>query len=207
MLAFVAMVVETSGVYAVLAWVFSMIMGPYLYYQNVTVANMAILNGAKVSLQKDVSNLKGENRKLAYSIDELEGRVEDLLDVEEALEISFDELKERVNLNSKTVQVMDQRIKSRIVEAVITAICCSESNRSDDEISNICSNEERTMSEGDVATIIRSLNDVKGLSIHKDRLRQAFVGKPVYESIIDVLQHIFDESIGKNNFIFIQSLR
>ena len=81
-LAFIAMLAE-GGVYAVLSWFFSVIMGAYLYYQNISVTNMAIVKETKDALVRDVTLLKGENTRLSYNVDELEGRVEDLIDVEE----------------------------------------------------------------------------------------------------------------------------
>merc|ERR1711865_753044 len=129
-LAFIALLAE-GGVYAVLSWFFSVIMGAYLYYQNISVTNMAIVKETKDALVRDVTLLKGENTRLSYNVDELEGRVEDLIDVEEALDFIYcangqpiDTLEEQVKKNTVILKQMEQSTgtNDRVVEALISLI-------------------------------------------------------------------------------------
>lgn len=193
-LAFSTMIVE-GGKFALASWILSMIMGPYLYYQKVALTNIAIMKETKNSLERDVSRLKGESTKLSYIVDELDGRVEDLLDVEDALEIisnsdgqSVDALQQHIKSNTEKVEHMDRSVQGRVIETLVSLIY---------QESNTNSSEE------DVATIIRNLNDVSGLYINEDRLRRTLnCGNPIGESIIDVLQNLLDEEISAKKSIF-----
>ena len=193
-LAFSTMIVE-GGKFALASWILSMIMGPYLYYQKVALTNIAIMKETKNSLERDVSRLRGESTKLSYIVDELDGRVEDLLDVEDALEIisnsdgqSVDALQQHITSNTEKVEHMDRSVQGRVIETLVSLIY---------QESNTNSSEE------DVATIIRNLNDVSGLYINEDRLRRTLnCGSPIGESIIDVLQNLLDEEISAKKSIF-----
>jgi hypothetical protein len=193
-LAFSAMIVEGSK-FALASWILSMIMGPYLYYQKVTLTNMVVMKETKNSLERDVSRLKGESTRLSYIVDELDGRVEDLLDVEDALEIisnsdgqSVDVLKQQIKTNTEKLEQMDWSVQGRVIETLVSLIY---------QESNTNSSEE------DVATIIRNLNDVPGLYINEDRLLHTLDrGNPIGETIIDVLQNLLDEEISAKKSIF-----
>lgn len=203
-LAFIAMIIEGSK-FVVASWILSMIMGPYLYYQKVTLTNMSFMKETNNSLERDVTRLKGENTRLSYNVDELEGRVEDLLDVEEALEIitnsngqSVDALEQQSKSNTEIVHRVKQTAYSSIIEALIPMIYQEELNKNNDN--NI---DTIVLSEEDVTVMIRNLNDVKGLFIHEYRLRDTLVGgNPIGESIIDALQNLLDEEILAKDSIF-----
>jgi len=202
-LAFITMIIEGSK-FVVASWILSMIMGPYLYYQKFTITNMAIMKETNNSLERDITRLKGENTRLSYNGDELEGRVEDLLDVEEALEIitnsngqSTDALEKEAKSNTEIVQQVEQTAYGSIIEALISLIYEEVLNKNNKN--NI---DKIVLSGEDVTKMIQNLNDVKGLFVHEYRLRNILVGNPIGESIIDALQNLLDEEILVKNSIF-----
>mmetsp|Transcript_52752 Transcript_52752/g.60932 ORF Transcript_52752/g.60932 Transcript_52752/m.60932 type:complete len:299 (-) Transcript_52752:98-994(-) len=203
-LSFIAMIIE-GGKFVVASWIFSMIMGPYLYYQKVTLTNMAIMKETNNSLERDISRLKGENTTFSYNGDELEGRVEDLLDVEEALEIvtnsngqSEDALEKKMKSNTEIVQQMKQTAHGIVIEVLISLIYQEVLNKNNNN-NNI---DKIFLSEKDVTKMIQNLNGVKGLFINEYRLRNTLVGNPIGESIFDALQNLLDKEILVKDSIF-----
>jgi len=204
-LSFIAMIIE-GGKFVVASWIFSMIMGPYLYYQKVTLTNMAIMKETNNSLERDISRLKGENTTFSYNGDELEGRVEDLLDVEEALEIvtnsngqSEDALEKKMKSNTEIVQQMKQTAYGIVIEVLISLIYQEVLNKNNNNNNNI---DKIFLSEKDVTKMIQNLNGVKGLFINEYRLRNTLVGNPIGESIFDALQNLLDKEILVKDSIF-----
>ena len=203
-LSFIAMIIE-GGKFVVASWIFSMIMGPYLYYQKVTLTNMAIMKETNNSLERDITRLKGENTTFSYNGDELEGRVEDLLDVEEALEIvtnsngqSEDALEKKMKSNTEIVQQMKQTAHGIVIEVLISLIYQEVLNKNNNN-NNI---DKIFLSEKDVTKMIQNLNGVKGLFINEYRLRNTLVGNPIGESIFDALQNLLDKEILVKDSIF-----
>jgi len=203
-LSFIAMIIE-GGKFVVASWIFSIIMGPYLYYQKVTLTNMAIMKETNNSLERDITRLKGENTTSSYNGDELEGRVEDLLDVEEALEIitnsngqSADALEKKMKSNTEIVQQMKQTAHGIVIEVLISLIYQEVLNKNNNS-NNI---DKIFLSEEDVTKMIQSLNGVKGLFINEYRLRNILVGNPIGESIFDALQNLLDKEILVKDSIF-----
>jgi len=202
-LAFIAMLAE-GGVYAVLSWFFSVIMGAYLYYQNISVTNMAIVKETKDALVRDVTLLKGENTRLSYNVDELEGRVEDLIDVEEALDFiycangqSIDTLEEQVKKNTVILKQMEQSTgtNDRVVEALISLIHRKQFDKNNIITIERNSAETRVITEDDITAITRNFNDIMGLYVNEARLKNILIiGRPVSECVMDALQNLSDES-------------
>lgn len=199
LLSLVAVIIEGS-IYVVVSGLLSMIMGTYAYYQQTQLTNMTVLTEKTNSLEKDVGRLEGENTKLSYSIDELEGRVEDLLDVEDALEIiassegqSVYALEKDADANLGIVGQMKQSIQASVIETLMSLVYSREGNN-DTDTAKVISEEETT-------SMIRKLEDIVGLSIYEDRLRDAVVGNSI-ESIIDTIQNLLDEDIPVKNRIF-----
>ena len=152
------------------------------------------------SLEREVNRLTGENRKLSYSVDELVGRVEDLLDAEDALEVisnsldrSVDALEQRTETNAHKLEQMVQSTPALVIEALVPLIYKDKQNEADAKYSVI--------SEEDATATIQHLEHVVGLSIDGNRLRNTVVGKSV-ESIIDVMQNLLDENISRKKAIF-----
>jgi len=199
LLSLVAMIIEGS-IYVVISGLLSITMGTYAYYQQTQLTNLAILKEKTNSIEKEVGRLEGENTKLSYSVDELEGRVEDLLDVEDALEIiassdgrSVDALEKDAVDNLEIAGQMQQSIQASVIETLISLIY-SRQGSNDTDI-------DKVISEEDTTALIRKLEDIVGLSIYEDRLRDTVVGNSI-ESIIDTAQNLLDEDIPVKNRIF-----
>ena len=193
-LSLVGMLAEWST-YAIVGSILQIIMGTYAYYQQTQITTMTIMKEKSNALEKDVVRLQGENTRMSYDVDELEGRVEDLLDVEDALEViassetqCVDALEKDSGVNHEIVGQIQQSTQASVIETLISSIYCRQGT--DDKIS-----------EEEVAAIIEKLDDIVGLTVYEDRLSDTVAGNTI-DSIIDALQNLLDGDIPAKKQIF-----
>lgn len=193
-LSLVAMLAEWST-YAIVGGILQITMGTYAYYQQTQLTTMTIMKEKSNALEKDVGRLQGENTRMSYDVDELEGRVEDLLDVEDALEViatsesqCVDALEKDSGVNDEIVGQMQQSAQASVIETLISSIYCRQGT--DDKISV-----------EEVAAIIEKLDDVVGLTVNEDRLCDTVAGNTI-DSIIDALQNLLAKDIPAKKQIF-----
>jgi hypothetical protein len=194
-LAIAAMVVEGGAVVTV-AGILSIIMGPYAYYQQTKLTDIATLKEATAAIEVEVDRLRAENARLAGNVDQLSATVDDLQDVEEALEVisntqgqSVQALEGQVEENKAILARMKSSTKGRVIQNLISIIY-----RGDQDSDNIISEDEATR-------VICDLVNIGGLKVHEDRLRAAIVGKSV-ECIVDVVQHFVSNDLAEGERIF-----
>jgi len=182
--------------FAILSGLLSIVMGSYAHYQQTQLTKVAILRERSDMLQKEIARLGGDNTKLTYFVDEMEGRVEDLLDVEDALEIisegqSVNALQKDADANLLAVCKIQKSVEIGVIETLISSIF---SRENDAEI-------DAPITEAESTKIMRKLKGIVGLSVNERRLQQTVVGNSI-ESIIDALQNLLDEDIPARNRIF-----
>lgn len=190
-----AIVVEQSIV-VIVAGVLSSVMGPYAYYQQTKLTDIATLKETAAAVQVEVDRLKAENERLSKNIDELGNTIDELQDVEEALEVisktqgqSVDALEKQVQENKEILSKMKKSTKGRVIQNLISIIYRGDEN--DDEI----------ISEDEATNVIKGLGKIGGLKIHEDRLRTAITGKSI-ESVIEVVKNLLSDDVPEGDRIF-----
>mmetsp|Transcript_15854 Transcript_15854/g.36705 ORF Transcript_15854/g.36705 Transcript_15854/m.36705 type:complete len:268 (+) Transcript_15854:145-948(+) len=196
-LSIASMIVEGSA-FAIISGIFSMIMGPYFHYQQIKIVKIAALKEQSEVLEKEIARLRGDNRRLSYDVDELDGRIEDLLDVEDALEIvskaqSVDALQKDADSNLDLVCNMQQSVEGSVIEILFSSLYCRQGNVEIDLDAPITAEQTNQM--------IQRLKGVLGISIDEGRFRETFTGNPI-ESAIDAIRNLVDDDIPKLNRIF-----
>jgi hypothetical protein len=190
-----AIVVEQSAV-VVIAGVLSSVMGPYAYYQQTKLTDIATLKETAAKVQAEVDRLKDENDRLGSNIDELGNTIDELQDVEEALEVisktqgqSVSALEKQVQDNKEILGKMKKSTKGRVIQNLISIIY-----RGDENCDDMISEEEAT-------SVITGLSKIGGLTIHEKKLREAITGKSI-ESVIDVVKNLLSEDVPEDQRIF-----
>ena len=197
-LSLVAMIIEGS-IYAVISGIFSIIMGTFAHYQQTQLRTLATMKATSIKLEKDVVRLKGDNTRLTYDVDELDGRVEDLLDVEDALKVislggqSVDALQIDADINLDVVCTMHKSVQVGVIETLVSSIFCREGDGETDI--------DTPITEEDTSKMIKKFQSIAGLSVDEGRLRDTVEGNSI-ESIIDALQNLLDEDIPARSRIF-----
>mmetsp|Transcript_50001 Transcript_50001/g.121159 ORF Transcript_50001/g.121159 Transcript_50001/m.121159 type:complete len:273 (-) Transcript_50001:745-1563(-) len=191
-----AMVVE-GGAVVVVGGILSMIMGPMAYWQQTRLTDIATLKETTAAVQVEVDRLKAENVRLKSNVDELGLTVEDLQEVEQALDIisktqgqSVDALEEQVKQNQEILSHMKKSTRGRVIQNLISVIY-----RGDKDFDNIISEDEATQ-------VVEGLGDVSGLQFHEDKLRAAITGQSI-ESIVGVLQNLLSKETSEEERIFL----
>eukprot|EP00978_Attheya_sp_CCMP212_P021637 scaffold63471_cov32-Attheya_sp.AAC.3 len=80
-----AMIFEQSPI-VIVAGVLSSALGPYAYYQQTRLTDIAALKETHEAVQREVNRLETENERLSQSVQKLASSVERLEDVEQALD-------------------------------------------------------------------------------------------------------------------------
>lgn len=199
-LSFVTMIIEGSLI-AVFSGLLSMVMGVYAHYQQTQLAKLKILSKEETAMEKDIVRLKGDNTKFSYTIDELEGRVEDLIDVEDALNIisesrsgSVNALEKDADLNFEVVCNMKQPAEASVIGTLVSSIFYRQEDGDMDT--------DTPITEEETTIIIKKLYDIAGLSFDEGRLRDTIVGSSIAESMMDAVQNLLDEDIPTVRRIF-----
>ena len=193
--ALAAIVIEGSAI-VVVAGILSIIMGPYAYFQQTRLTDIATLKQTAQVIQVEVDKLKAENSRLSMNIDDLGNTIDDLQDVEAALEVisktqgqSVSVLEKQVQENKEILSKMKKSTKGRIIQNLISIIY-----RGDKDMDDKISNDEATK-------VIDQLKKIGGLVVHEDRLRKAITGKSV-EAVIDVVKNLLSDEVPENERIF-----
>ena len=190
-----AIIIEQSAV-VILAGLLSMIMGPYAYFQQTKLTDIATLKETAAVVQAEVDRLKSENERLGKNIDELGETIDNLQDVEEALDVisktqgqSVSALEAQVEENKEILKKMTKSTKGRIIQNLISIIYRGDKNQ-DDKIED-----------DEVDDVIKGLNKIGGLTVNEPKLRAAISGKSV-ESVIDVVKNLLSDDVAPEERIF-----
>lgn len=190
-----AMIVEGSAV-VVVAGILSIVMGPYAYFQQTRLTDIATLKETAAVIQAEVNKLKAENGRLTQNIDELGSTIDDLQDVEQALDVisktqgqSVTALQKQVEDNKEILSKMKKSTKGRVIQNLISIIY-----RGDENLDDMISDEEATK-------VINGLSKIGGLTVHEERLREAITGKSI-EAVIDVVKNLLSDDIPEGDRIF-----
>jgi hypothetical protein len=190
-----AIIVEQSAV-VVVAGLLSIVMGPYAYYQQTKLTDIATLKETAAAVQVEVDRLKTENDRLGKNIDELGNTIDELQDVEEALEVisktqgqSVEALEKQVQENKEILSKMKKSTKGRVIQNLISIIY-----RGDENADDMISVDEAT-------NVIQGLSKIGGLKINEARLREAITGKSI-ECVIDVVKNLLNDDVPEDQRIF-----
>lgn len=191
----VAMVIE-GGAIVVIAGILSIILGPYAYFQQTRLTDIAMLKETAAVVQVEVDKLKAENGRLTKNIDELGNTIDDLKDVEAALDVisntqgqSVTVLEQQVQENKDILNKMKKSTKGRVIQNLISIIY-----RGDENLDDVISDAEAT-------NVINNLKKIAGLTVHEERLRGAVTGKSV-EAVIEVVKNLLRDDVPDDQKIF-----
>lgn len=169
--ALVAIIIEQSAI-VVIAGLLSSLMGPYAYYQQTKLTDIATLKETTAAVQAEVEKFEEENKKLKENIGELGETIEDLNDVEAALEKissmhgqSVEDFEKQVHQAKDLLKMQKGLTKGKVLNNLSQLVFRGDEDR------------DKIFSESEVTKIIESLKKIGGVTIHEDRFREALVGK------------------------------
>lgn len=193
--ALVAIVLEGSAV-VIVAGILSIIMGPYAYFQQTRLTDIATLKETAAVIQVEVEKLEQANNELSKNVDELSNTINDLQDVEEALDVisktqgqSVKALEKQVAENKELLNKMKKSTKGRVIQNLISIIYRGDENA------------DEMISDSEATKLVNELKKIGGVTVHEDRLRRAITGKPI-DAVIEVVKNLMSENVPDDQKIF-----
>lgn len=193
--ALAAMIVEQSIV-VIIGGILSAVVGPYAYYQQVQLTDIKALQETHAVIKAEVDKLSTENKRLAKNIDEMSGTVQNLKDVEDALDVITKMQGQSVKAFAKQVQEskeilagMQSNLTTNILQNLLTLVLGSDANR------------DNVISEEEVNALIRHIGSMSGVQMKEDLFRKMIVGKEP-GAIMEIIRNLLREDIPEEENIF-----
>jgi uncharacterized protein YukE len=193
--ALAAMIIEQSVV-VIVGGILSAIVGPYAYYQQVQLTDIKALQETHAVIKVEVDKLSTENKRLAKNIDEMSGTVQNLKDVEDALDVitkvqgqSVEEFKKQVQTSKEILAGMQSNLKTNILQNLLTLVLGSDANR------------DNSISEEEVNALIRRIVQMPGVTVKEDLFKKMVVGKDP-SAIMEIIRNLLREDVPEEENIF-----
>ncbi|ACI65340.1 predicted protein [Phaeodactylum tricornutum CCAP 1055/1] len=193
--ALAAMIVEQSTI-VILGGILSSIVGPYAYWQQTRLTDIKALKETHAAIQEEVDRFSDENHRLSSNIDHLTGSVNNLKDVEDALQILTQQQGKSVNAFAKQVQEnksilaqMQTNLKANVLQNLLSVILRSDTDQ------------DMKISEAEVSDLTRRINNMAGVRVHENRFRNAIQNKSVAD-VMEVVKNLLNDNIPDSERIF-----
>jgi regulator of replication initiation timing len=174
----------------------ALVIGPYAYWQQTRLTDIAALKETHKAIQAEVDRLHVENERLSASIAELGEAVERLEDVEVALDTitktqgqSIGEFENQVAQNREILKSMKTNLKSSVLQNLLSVIMSTDTDK------------DMVVDATEIDNLIRRIENIGGVEVHDDRFRAAFSGKSV-SSIMGVIQNLLRDDLPPEEKIF-----
>ena len=161
----------------------------YAWWQQVQLTDIKALKETQEKIQIEVDRLAAENNRLAKNIDEMSETVQDLKDVENALDVitqkqgqSVDALKEQVAMARQNLERMEMNLQGAVLNNLIDLI-----SNSDVDGDSIVDAEE---TDG----LLANLQNMSGVEVDVPKFRAAIVGKE-HREILSLVRNLLDSNI------------
>lgn len=141
--------------------------------------------------------LTAENNRLAKNIDEMSNTVQDLKDIEDALEVitktqgqTVDAFAQQVEKSREILKGMQSNLKTNVLQNLISLVLGSDVNQ------------DNIVNETEVDELIRRIGNMTGVEIHEDKFRAAVVNKHV-NAVMDVIKNLLQDDLPEDERIFV----
>lgn len=187
---------KTNSYYQITPIRITVLLGPYAYYQQTRLTDIAALKETHDAIQAEVDRLHMENERLAKSIADLGQSVERLEDVEEALDTitktqgqSITEFEKQVQENREILKSMKTNVKSSVLQNLLSVIMSSDADK------------DMVVDDEEIETLIRRIENMGGVEIHNDRFRAVVAGKKVGD-LMNVAKNLLRDDLPEDERIF-----
>mmetsp|Transcript_18580 Transcript_18580/g.24129 ORF Transcript_18580/g.24129 Transcript_18580/m.24129 type:complete len:243 (-) Transcript_18580:52-780(-) len=196
----VAAMVAAGGSLVYVAGFLSIILSPYAVYQQKQLIDIEALEGTRDQLEEEVSKLRKTNEKLNDNVQDLEGTISRLKDVENALDIltqtqgqSVDTFKDQVEENRKILQKMGNNLKTSVLQNLLSVVILADKNSN------------HMVDVDEVENLLLKLKKTNGVLVNEDNLRRLVKksgGK--IDCIMEMIKEVIEKESndGNSNAIF-----
>jgi len=194
----IATMVLVGGSMVMVAGILALICGPYAYYQQTRLTDIAALKETHAALEREVNFLAAENTRLAQNVERLAGAVDRLADVETALDVmtqtmgqSVDSFMEQVEENKGILKSMDKNLKASVLQNLLSVVMGSDTDG------------DFILDADEVDALILNLHSINGCQVNEQKLRQMIREKHgAMDTIVDVIRDVINEGGDNPDAIF-----
>lgn len=190
-----AIIVEHS-ILVVVAGVLSSFVGPYAYFQQTQLTEIAALKETQMAVQNEVNRLKNENNRLEVNIGQMGESVDRLEDVKTALDTitatqgqTIDEFADQVEKNRSNLKMMQMNVKNVVVQNLISIL------------ERIDTDGDSKVETHEVEEALDQLKKLDGVKVNAQKFRKAFSGMAV-KSLLEVVGNITKDDLPADERIF-----
>jgi len=181
------------------AGVFSSAIGPYAYYQQTKLTDIAALKETHAAMQREVSRLSGENRRLHKTVGELSDTVDRLEDVEQALDVitqtqgqSVAAFADQVKANREILGDMQKNLRANVLQNLLQVVI-----RSDQD-------DNMQIEEEEIDDLINRIRKINGVEVREDRFRHAITQSGgSLQAVMDIIKNLLADNVSEDEEIFI----
>eukprot|EP00565_Helicotheca_tamesis_P005781 CAMPEP_0185728978 /NCGR_PEP_ID=MMETSP1171-20130828/4400_1 /TAXON_ID=374046 /ORGANISM="Helicotheca tamensis, Strain CCMP826" /LENGTH=264 /DNA_ID=CAMNT_0028397741 /DNA_START=83 /DNA_END=877 /DNA_ORIENTATION=+ len=192
-----AMILEGRNIVYV-AGGLSSVIGPYAYWQQTRLTDIAALKQTHEAIQREVDRLASENERLHQSVEELSSTVDRLEDVEQALDVitqtqgqSVDAFAEQVKENREILSQMQKNLRANVLQNLLSVIIRSDTDQ------------DFQINENELDDLINRIKRINGCELHEDRFRKAIMDSGgSLQAVMDVVKNLLSNETTKDDEIF-----
>lgn len=191
----VAIIIEQSFL-VIIAGILSAFVGPYAYFQQTQLTEIAALKETQMAVQNEVNRLKNENNRLEVNVSKMGESVEHLKDVKTALDTitatqgqTIAQFGQQVEANRKNLKMLQTNVKDVVVQNLMSIL------------ERIDSDRDSQIEAHEVEEALDQLKKLDGVTVDATRFRKAFSGLPS-TSLLHVMQNILREDLPAEEKIF-----
>jgi len=173
--------------------------GPYAYWQQRRLTDVAAMQETHKALSEQVDRLGKENRRLHDTVEDLSETVDRLEDVEQALDVitqtqgqSIAAFEEQVADNREILNKMQSSLKANVLQNLLQVVI-----RSDKD-------EDLTIEDEEVGDLINRIKGINGVEINERLFREAITNSGgSLQCVMDIIRNLMDDNVSEGNEIFV----
>mmetsp|Transcript_30998 Transcript_30998/g.45545 ORF Transcript_30998/g.45545 Transcript_30998/m.45545 type:complete len:259 (+) Transcript_30998:210-986(+) len=173
-------------------------MGPYAYWQQTRLTDIAALKETHEAVQREVDRLAAENERLHKNVEDLSNTVDRLEDVEQALDVitetqgqSVEAFAEQVEENREILNQMQKNLRANVLQNLLSVIIRSDTDQ------------DFTIDESELDDLVRRIKRINGCELNEDRFRKAILDNGgSLQAVMDVAKNLLSNDTDKDNEIF-----
>lgn len=176
----------------------SSVIGPYAYYQQTKLTDIAALKETHEAVKREVDRLQGENIRLNETVSELSDTIDKLEDVEQALDVitqtqgqSVAAFAEQVKENREILGQMQKNLRANVLQNLLQVVI-----RSDQD-------DNMQIEEDEISDLISRIK-MNGVEVREDKFKAAIMSSGgSLSSVMDIIKNLMADDVSEEDEIFV----
>jgi len=193
-----AMVMAPSSM-VIAAGICGSVVAPYAYYQQTKLTDIIALKQTHEAVKREVDRLQSENVRLNETVGDLSTTIDNLEDVEQALDTitqtqgqSIETYAQQVKENRSILQDMQKNLRANKLQNLLQVVI-----RSDQD-------DNMTIEEDEIDDLISRIRKINGVDVREDRFKDRIISSGgSLSSVMDIIKNLMADDVSKEDEIFI----